>query len=52
VNQLLEENAENITIKSKLLETKDAIYKMAQNNDSFSRNILKLYELKKNLKND
>lgn len=52
VNQLLEENTENITIKSKLLETKDAIYKMAENNDSFSRNILKLYELKKNLKND
>lgn len=52
VNQYLEENIENNTIKTKLLETKDAIYQIAENNDSFDKNVLKLYELKKNLKND
>lgn len=51
VNQHLESHGGNVTIKSKLLETKDVIYKMAENNDSFSNKILKLYELKKNLKN-
>ena len=52
VNQCLNENSDNITIKSKLLETKDAIYKIMEDNGSFEKNILKLYELKKNLKND
>jgi len=52
VNQYLNENTDNLTIKTKLLETKDVIYKIAENNDSFSENVLKLYELKKNLKND
>lgn len=52
VNQYLNENTENITIKTKLLETKDAIYKIAEDNDSFNQNVLKLYELKKSLKND
>ena len=51
VNQHLDKHAENVTIKSKLLETKDVIYRMSENNDSFSDKILKLYELKKNLKN-
>ncbi len=49
VNQYLEENTDNITIKSKLLETKDAIYKIAEDDKSFSTNVLKLYELKKNI---
>lgn len=51
VNQHLDKHAENVTIKSKLLETKDVIYRMSENSDSFSDKILKLYELKKNLKN-
>ena len=51
VNQHLTESVDNVTIKTKLLETKDTIYKMMENNDSFSQNVLKLYELKKNLKN-
>ena len=49
VNRYLEENTDNITIKSKLLETKDAIYKIAEDDKSFSTNVLKLYELKKNI---
>lgn len=52
VNKHLDESSENIVLKSKLLETKDTIYKMMENNDSFKENVLKLYELKKNLKND
>jgi len=52
VNQHLEKNVDNVTIKSKLLETKDTIYKMVENNDSFGQHVLRLYELKKNLKND
>jgi len=51
VNQHLE-NTNNDEIKSKLLETKDVIYKMMENNDSFGKNVLKLFELKNNLKND
>tara|TARA_R110002153_G_scaffold10333_2_gene40886 strand:+ start:7205 stop:7993 length:789 start_codon:yes stop_codon:yes gene_type:complete len=49
VNQYLEKNTDNTTIKSKLLETKDAIYKIAEDDKSFSTNVLKLYELKKNI---
>jgi len=52
VNNFLVEYEDNVTVKSKLLETKDVIYKMMENNDSSSERILKLYELKKNLKND
>jgi hypothetical protein len=52
VNQHLEQNVDNVTIKSKLLETKDAIYKMVENSDDSNQNVLRLYELKKNLKND
>ena len=36
VNQYLEKNTDNTTIKSKLLETKDAIYKIAEDDKSFS----------------
>lgn len=49
VNKHLDKHVDNITIKSKLLETKDTIYKMAEDKDGFSENVLKLYELKKNL---
>lgn len=52
VNQHLDQNVDNITIKSKLLETKDAIYKIMEDSEDFNQNILRLYELKKNLKND
>ena len=52
VNNHLDFYSENVTVKSKLLETKDAIYKMAENNDSSNEKVLKLYELKKSLKND
>ena len=49
VNKHLEGNRKNITIREKLLETKDVIYQMTENNDNFSEKVLKLYELKKNL---
>jgi hypothetical protein len=52
VNQHLDDYGDNVTVKSKLLETKDVIYKMSENNDSFNEKVLRLYELKKNLKND
>lgn len=50
VNKYLNDYGDNVTVKSKLLETKDVIYKMIENNDSSSEKILKLYELKSNLK--
>lgn len=50
VNNHLKEQNDNLTIKSKLLETKDVIYKMKENNDNPKDKVLKLYELKKNLK--
>lgn len=52
INKNLEDYSDNVTVKSKLLETKDVIYKMIENNGSSSEKILKLYELKTNLKND
>jgi hypothetical protein len=52
VNQHLELYNDSVTVKSKLLETKDTIYKMMENNDSFKEKVLRLYELKKSLKND
>lgn len=52
VNDYLSNYSDNFTVKSKLLETKDVIYKMLETNDSSSEKILKLYDLKSNLKND
>jgi uncharacterized pyridoxamine 5'-phosphate oxidase family protein len=49
VNGSLEKYNDNIKIKSKLLETKDVIYKMAENNDHPKDKVFKLYELKKTL---
>ena len=39
----------NTKIKEKLLDTKDVIYRMSEDNGDFNQNILKLYELKKSL---
>jgi hypothetical protein len=50
VNSYIDENKDNVLIKAKLLETKDQIYRMVENNVSFKDSVLKLYELKKNLK--
>jgi len=52
LNNHLDVYSENVTVKSKLLETKDVIYRMAENNYSSSEKVLKLYGLKKSLKND
>ena len=49
INTHLETDGQNINIKEKLLETKDVVYKMTENNGNFSNKVLKLYELKKNL---
>ncbi len=49
INTHLETDGQNIDIKEKLLETKDVVYKMTENNGNFSNKVLKLYELKKNL---
>jgi len=49
INNHLIESGENIIIKKKLLETKDVVYGMAENNNNFSEKALKLYELRKNL---
>ena len=49
VNKHLSESGENTKIKEKLLDTKDVIYRMSENNGDFNQNILKLYELKKSL---
>ena len=49
INTHLESEGQNINIKEKLLETKDVVYKMTENNGNFSKKVLKLYELKKNL---
>lgn len=52
VNHYLSNCGDNIVVKSKLLETKDTIYKMSENNESFKENVLRLYGLKKSLKYD
>jgi hypothetical protein len=52
INQNLQDYSENLSIKEKLLETKDLVYKMKEDNNSFSENVLKLLELKSNLRND
>jgi len=49
INQHLEEYGNNIDIKEKLLEAKDVVYKMVDNDKSFGENVLKLLELKDNL---
>ena len=49
VNKHLSESGENTKIKEKLLDTKDVIYRMSEDNGDFNQNILKLYELKKSL---
>lgn len=41
----------NVEMKSKLLDTKDTIYRMVEDNGSFSDKVLRLYELKDSLKN-
>lgn len=43
------DNNDNITIKEKLLETKDIVYGMYDGPNSSSERVLKLYELKKDL---
>lgn len=52
VNSHLENYGGNIEMKARLLETKDVIYRMVDNEDSFTENVLKLYELKNNLSHD
>ncbi len=49
VNKHLSESGENTKIKEKLLDTKDVIYRMSEDNGDFNQNVLKLYELKKSL---
>jgi hypothetical protein len=52
INQNLEIHTENIDIKEKLLEVKDVVYRMKEDNDSFSEKVLKLLELKDSLSYD
>jgi len=47
INNHLNNNDTNL--KEKLLETKDVVYKMIEENNNFSDKVLKLYKLKKNL---
>ncbi len=49
INNHLNNNNNNTSIKEKLLETKDVVYRMSEENNNFSDKVLKLYELKKNL---
>ena len=49
INDHLIHNGENISIKKKLLEVKDVIYNMSENDGNYSEKALKLYELKKNI---
>ena len=51
INSHLNNNINNWDVKEKLLETKDVVYGMVENNSDFSNKVLKLYELKKNLNN-
>lgn len=50
VNQHLK-NTNDLEIKSKLLETKDVIYRMSENKNNINNSVLKLYDLKTSLKN-
>jgi hypothetical protein len=49
INDHLTHSGENISIKKKLLEVKDVIYGMTENDGNYSEKALKLYELKKNI---
>lgn len=49
INTHLEEYGDNLQMKEKLLEAKDVVYKMVDNNESFGEKVLKLLELKNNL---
>jgi hypothetical protein len=52
INEHLDSYGDNLQIKEKLLEAKDVIYKMVDNDDSFTDKVLKLLELKNNLRDD
>lgn len=52
INEHLENYNGNIEMKTRLLETKDTIYRMVENDDSSSERVLKLFELKNNLSHD
>jgi len=49
VNKHLSESGQTTKIKEKLLDTKDVIYKMSEDNGDFNQSVLKLYELKRGL---
>lgn len=49
INQHLDVYGSNVNMKARLLETKDVVYRMVDNDDSFSDNVLKLFELKNSL---
>lgn len=50
INEHLKKYGKNIEMKEKLLETKDVVYGMVDNNkDSFNESVLELLELKKGL---
>jgi hypothetical protein len=46
VNNRLEKTGDNMDLKAKLLETKDVIYNMEYNVETFGENIKKLYDIK------
>jgi hypothetical protein len=52
INETLEMFQENISVKEKLLDTKDVIYRMKEDKNSSSEKVLRLYDLKKSLSND
>ncbi len=52
LNSKIESHKNNIDIKEKLLETKDTVYSMLENEGDLNNNILKLYDLKNNLKDE
>jgi len=52
INENIKKYEDNLDVKERLLETKDVVYSMVENDDSFSDNLMKLYELKRNLRDD
>lgn len=52
LNTKIESHKDNLNIKEKLLETKDIVYSMLEDNGDLNNNILKLYDLKNNLKDE
>lgn len=52
LNTKINSHKNNIDIKEKLLETKDTVYSMLENEGDLNNNILKLYDLKNNLKDE